>query len=113
MEAQKKHSTEKREFSFKILLTGMTFGWISRSLTNPLERLKMLKQVNVREYKNRTMTQSFTFMWRREGLYGFFKGNGANVARMFPKYAFEFTFYELFKKNLFSGRDDCTAIGLK
>ena len=42
-------------------------------------------------------------MWRHEGLYGFFKGNGVNVMRIAPFSAFEMFFYELYKRNLFTG----------
>ena len=47
--------------------------------------------------------QSFMFMWRHEGTYGFFKGNGVNVVRIAPFSAFEFYFYELYKYKLFGG----------
>ena len=42
-------------------------------------------------------------MYRKEGVYGFFKGNGVNVARIAPFSAFEFFFYEFYKTNLFAG----------
>ena len=72
-------------------------------MTNPLERLKVLKQVNVGQYANLSTYQSFVHMWRYEGLYGFFKGNGVNVLRIAPFSAFEFYFYELYKHKLFDG----------
>lgn len=72
-------------------------------MTNPLERLKMLKQVSVGEYKGLSTMQSFAYMWRNEGFYGFLKGNGVNVIRIAPFSAFEFYFYELYKQRFFSG----------
>ena len=42
-------------------------------------------------------------MWKNEGVYGFFKGNGVNVLRIAPFSAFEFFFYEVYKNLLFSG----------
>ena len=47
--------------------------------------------------------ESFFFMYKQEGLYGFFKGNGVNVVRIAPFSAFEFFFYEVYKQNLFEG----------
>lgn len=35
---------------------------------------------------------------------GFFKGNGATVAKVAPFSAFEFYFYEIFKSNLYPGK---------
>ena len=63
----------------------------------------MLKQVSVGEYKGLTTAQSFSFMWRNEGVYGFFKGNGVNIVRIAPFSAFEFYFYEVYKNTFFGG----------
>lgn len=64
----------------------------------------MLKQVStVVEYKDLNMYRSFAYMWKHEGLYGFFKGNGVNVVRIAPFTAFEFFFYDLYKENFFGG----------
>ena len=63
----------------------------------------MLKQVSVGEYQGLNTMQSFKYMWKNEGVYGFFKGNGVNVVRIAPFSAFEFFFYDLYKNNLFSG----------
>lgn len=61
----------------------------------------MLKQVSVSEYNGLSTYQSFQYMWRNEGFYGFLKGNGVNVVRIAPFSAFEFYFYELYKGKLF------------
>ena len=39
-------------------------------------------------------------MWTHEGFYGLFKGNGVNVVRIAPFSAFEFFFYEFYKRLL-------------
>ena len=57
----------------------------------------MLKQVTVPEYKNLSVWRSFVYMWKVEGVYGFFKGNGVNIVRIAPFSAFEFYFYALYK----------------
>ena len=48
--------------------------------------------------------QSFAYMWRVEGMKGFFKGNGTNIVRIAPFSAFEFFFYEFYKHSFFSHR---------
>ena len=63
----------------------------------------MLKQVSVGEYAGLNTMQSFKYMWKVEGIYGFFKGNGVNIVRIAPFSAFEFFFYDLYKNNLFAG----------
>ena len=66
-----------------------------------MERLKILRQLGIPEYKNLFFHKAMGRMWKTEGFKGFFKGNGANVVRVFPFTAFQFYFYELFKKVLF------------
>ena len=63
----------------------------------------MLKQVSVSEYAGLSTWKCFTKMWKIEGIYGFFKGNGVNVVRIAPFSAFEMFFYEYYKTNLFKG----------
>ncbi len=72
----------------------------------------MLKQVSIGEYKNLSTLQSFSYMWRNEGVYGFFKGNGVNIVRIAPFSAFEFFFYELYKQQLFGGDSASTSAKL-
>ena len=42
-------------------------------------------------------------MHKSEGMRGFFKGNGATVAKIAPFSALEFYYYEIFKNNLYPG----------
>lgn len=55
------------------------------------------------------MVEAFKFMWRVEGMKGFFKGNGVNVVKIAPFSAFEFYFYEVYKKYLFNNPNTFTA----
>lgn len=77
---------------------------MSRTLTSPLERLKILRQVTTAEYAGLSITQAFSYMYRNEGFKGFFKGNGVNIVKIAPFSAFEFFFYELFKHTLYPNR---------
>ena len=54
-------------------------------------------------YKGKGTISSFIYMHKTEGVRGFFKGNGATVAKIAPFSAFEFYFYEIFKNNLYPG----------
>ena len=86
---------------WKNFVTGATSGAVSRTLTNPLERLKILRQLGISDYKGKGLFKSLGWMWTSEGFYGFFKGNGINVVRIAPFVAFQFYFYELFKRVFF------------
>jgi solute carrier family 25 phosphate transporter 23/24/25/41 len=44
--------------------------------------------------------QALRLIWKEEGFYGYFKGNGANCIRIFPNSALQFFSYETYKKVL-------------
>jgi len=100
-----KKPDEAKKFSYlpdwKNFVTGGTAGAVSRTVTNPLERLKILRQLGIPEYKGLNFWKAMKHIAKTEGFVGFLKGNGANVVRVFPFTAFQFYFYELFKKLLF------------
>jgi solute carrier family 25 phosphate transporter 23/24/25/41 len=88
---------KKQSTSYGHLLTGGIAGAVSRSATSPLERLRILQQVASKDYIGKGSIWSFKHMYKTEGMRGFFKGNGATVAKIAPFSAFEFYFYALFK----------------
>ena len=83
------------------LFTGGIAGAVSRTATSPLERLRILQQIASVEYHGKSIMGSFRHMANLEGFRGFFKGNGASVAKIAPFSALEFYFYALFKNQLF------------
>jgi len=82
-----------------VILTQRTFISLnprrSRTAVAPLERLKILMQVqNQQVYSG--VFQGIKRMWETEGLRGMFKGNGANCMRIVPNSAVKFFAYEQF-----------------
>ena len=92
---------KKSYFSPLHFCTGAVSGIFSRTVTNPLERLKILRQLKTAEFSKLSVNESFAYMWKQEGIKGFFKGNGANAVRVGPFYAYQFFFYELYKHYIF------------
>ncbi|XP_075651075.1 mitochondrial adenine nucleotide transporter ADNT1-like [Castanea sativa] len=79
----------------KSLIAGGVAGGVSRSAVAPLERLKILLQVqNPHSIKYNGMIQGLKYIWRTEGIRGMFKGNGTNCARIVPNSAVKFFSYE-------------------
>ncbi|PPS00869.1 hypothetical protein GOBAR_AA19770 [Gossypium barbadense] len=67
----------------------------SRTAVAPLERLKILLQVqNPHSIKYNGTVQGLKYIWRTEGFRGLFKGNGTNCARIVPNSAVKFFSYE-------------------
>ncbi|KAF9482269.1 mitochondrial carrier [Pholiota conissans] len=81
-------------------VAGGCAGAASRTVVSPLERLKIIQQVQPRtgdgQYKG--VYRSLARMWREEGFKGFMRGNGINCLRIVPYSAVQFTTYEQLKK---------------
>jgi hypothetical protein len=45
-----------------------------------------------------SLGKTFQRIWRQEGVFGLFKGNGVNIMRIVPYSAMQFASYELFLK---------------
>lgn len=79
----------------KSLVAGGVAGGVSRTAVAPLERLKILLQVqNPHNIKYNGTIQGLKYIWRTEGFRGLFKGNGTNCARIVPNSAVKFFSYE-------------------
>lgn len=81
-------------------IAGGTAGAVSRTVVSPLERLKILLQVqNVgREEYKMSIGKALSKMWREEGWRGMMAGNGANCMRIVPYSAVQFGSYNIYKK---------------
>lgn len=85
---------------FAAFLAGGVAGAVSRTVVSPLERLKILFQIQSAgriEYKL-PVGQGLMKMWRDEGWRGFMRGNGANCIRIIPYSAVQFASYNFYKK---------------
>ncbi|KAJ3877901.1 mitochondrial carrier [Lentinula edodes] len=82
-------------------IAGGCAGAASRTIVSPLERLKIIQQVQPRTsdaqpYKG--VWRSLVRMWKEEGFRGYMRGNGINCLRIVPYSAVQFTTYEELKK---------------
>ncbi|XP_009352376.1 mitochondrial adenine nucleotide transporter ADNT1 [Pyrus x bretschneideri] len=85
----------------KSLVAGGVAGGVSRTAVAPLERLKILLQVqNPHSIKYKGTIQGLKYIWRTEGFRGLFKGNGTNCARIVPNSAVKFFSYEEASKGI-------------
>jgi solute carrier family 25 (mitochondrial phosphate transporter), member 23/24/25/41 len=79
---------------------GGVAGAVSRTVVSPLERLKILYQVQSvgrNEYKM-SIHKALKKMWVDEGWRGFMRGNGTNCIRIVPYSAVQFSSYSVYKK---------------
>lgn len=75
-------------------------GAVSRTVVSPLERLKILMQVQSagRDAYRLSVGQALAKMWREEGWRGFMRGNGTNCIRIVPYSAVQFSSYNIYKR---------------
>ncbi|KAH0427409.1 hypothetical protein CcaCcLH18_09690 [Colletotrichum camelliae] len=87
---------------------GGVAGAVSRTVVSPLERLKILFQVQSvgRDAYKLSVGQGLAKMWREEGWRGFMRGNGTNCVRIVPYSAVQFGSYNFYKRNFFEKHPD-------
>ncbi|KAH7149737.1 solute carrier family 25 member 42 [Dactylonectria estremocensis] len=82
---------------------GGVAGAVSRTVVSPLERLKILMQIQSvgRDAYKLSVGQALAKMWREEGWKGFMRGNGTNCIRIVPYSAVQFSSYNFYKRTFF------------
>lgn len=78
----------------RYLIAGGVAGATSRTATAPLDRLKVVMQVQTTRAH---IMPAIKAIWREGGLLGFFRGNGLNVLKVAPESAIRFYSYEMLK----------------
>lgn len=80
-------------------VAGGIAGAVSRTVVSPLERLKILFQVQSagRDAYKMSVPKALAKMWREEGLRGLMAGNGTNCIRIVPYSAVQFGAYNFYK----------------
>uniref|UniRef100_A0A093XQN6 Mitochondrial thiamine pyrophosphate carrier 1 n=1 Tax=Talaromyces marneffei PM1 TaxID=1077442 RepID=A0A093XQN6_TALMA len=81
-------------------IAGGVAGAVSRTIVSPLERLKILLQIQSvgREEYRLSIWKALAKMRKEEGWRGFMRGNGTNCIRIIPYSAVQFGSYNFYKK---------------
>ncbi|URE21371.1 Mitochondrial carrier protein [Musa troglodytarum] len=87
----------------KELVAGGVAGGVSKTAVAPLERVKILFQTRKAEFHSVGLLGSFRKILQTEGLLGFYRGNGASVARIVPYAALHFMAYEQYQRWIILG----------
>ncbi|KAF6259403.1 mitochondrial carrier domain-containing protein [Scenedesmus sp. NREL 46B-D3] len=81
----------------KLLVAGAMAAVVSRTAMAPLERIKMDLLLKT---STRSATQTAMYVYEREGIAGFWKGNGLNLLRTAPFKALNFFSFDVYSKML-------------
>ena len=81
-------------------IAGGVAGAVSRTVVSPLERLKILWQVQTTAQTEYRMSifKALGKIWREEGFKGMMAGNGTNCIRIVPYSAVQFGSYNFYKR---------------
>ncbi|CAI9113773.1 OLC1v1014443C2 [Oldenlandia corymbosa var. corymbosa] len=93
----------KHVHATKYLIAGGVAGAASRTATAPLDRLKVILQVQT---KRACITTAVKEIWNEGRLKGFFRGNGLNVLKVAPESAIKFYTYEMMKNVIGGDKGD-------
>ena len=79
---------------------GAGSGVITKTAVAPLERVKLLYQVQgmYGTQKYTSVPQAIRVILKEDGFRGLYKGNGANIARILPAYSLKFMFNDTYKE---------------
>lgn len=95
----------------RYLIAGGVAGATSRTATAPLDRLKVVLQVQTTEAR---ILPALKDIWKEGRFLGFFRGNGLNVMKVAPESAIRFYTYEMLKTFVVNakGGGDKAEIGI-
>jgi solute carrier family 25 phosphate transporter 23/24/25/41 len=79
------------------MVCGGLAGCIAKTVTNPLERIKMLSQTGEHSSKSGSVVSLYRAIIKNEGIIGLWAGNGANLLRIFPAKAVVFSANDMFQ----------------
>ncbi|KAF5174920.1 Mitochondrial carrier protein [Thalictrum thalictroides] len=90
----------------KELVAGGVAGGFAKTVVAPLERVKILFQTRRAEFHSVGLLGSFKKIVKTEGVIGFYRGNGASVARIVPYAALHYMTYEQYRRWIILGLPD-------
>ena len=102
-------SSSSSSKGLKTFISGGLAGCIAKTLVAPIDRAKILRQVHSQHYESYGIFESFYRIVQKEGFLALYKGNGAQMLRIFPYAAMQFTSYETYKslnKKIFTRTHD-------
>lgn len=88
------------DFVLKSLLAGGVAGMCAKTTVAPLDRMKILLQAHNEHYKNLGVVSGLRSVVKKESFLALYKGNSAQMVRIFPYAATQFTSFELYKQLL-------------
>lgn len=107
------HQIIHSAFMTNFIAGGMA-GCVSRTVVSPLERMKIIYQIQTPGSQNyKGIWPTLLKMWREEGWRGYMRGNGSNCLRIFPYSAIQFASYNIYKPYLLPPGESELSVGMR
>ena len=91
------------------LYSGGVAGAVSRTLTAPIDRVKMVMQAQPAGAANEGMVATATRIFREGGVPAFFRGNNVNVLKIAPETGVKFLAFDILKSALAKDKSNPTV----
>ncbi|GFQ65351.1 graves disease carrier protein homolog [Trichonephila clavata] len=88
---------KKTDVYFKSFIAGGVAGMCAKTTVAPLDRIKILLQAHNHHYKHYGVFSGLRGIVQKESVFGLYKGNGAQMVRIFPYGAVQFVSFEIYK----------------
>ncbi|KRX08925.1 Mitochondrial carrier domain [Pseudocohnilembus persalinus] len=96
-----------KEEMYRKMAFGAISGCTSRTLTAPIDRIKIEIQTNIDRVKIKNVAKE---VYKFEGIRGFFKGNGVNCFKIAPETALKYIAFDYAKKYIAEDPFDATPL---
>lgn len=106
-------SEAKKSQLYINILTGGISASVSRTVICPLERVEILRQLDVDHYRSLSVNKALMQLYNNQGFYGLYKGNTAALSRIFPFSSIEFFSMEFYKNKFIRGDENTSHVGSK
>lgn len=113
-EESKGKSTPTQSLFMTNFIAGGMAGCVSRTVVSPLERMKIILQVQTPGSRNYNGIWPILLkMWKEEGWRGYMRGNGSNCLRIFPYSAIQFASYNIYKPFFLASGETELGVGMR
>lgn len=89
------------------LLASTSSAIMTKTCTAPITRIKVLQQIqSYHNYNNYTgISNSIKYIYKNEGLLGYFKGNLTNISKSIPNYCIKFPLNDIYLKYMLKNKN--------
>ncbi|CAD8113114.1 unnamed protein product [Paramecium primaurelia] len=102
--------TNKQKDYWTSFISGGCAGVCAKTVISPFERIKLLYLTRSTQFTYKAAIQDAIYVYQHHGFINFWRGNQANVLRIFPQSAINFSTFDYLRSRFAPDREDKTII---